>query len=251
MKKRIIPVVAAAILIAAASALIFMLTNSYLIDKEAADNIITIGNIKAEIEEGSFNESSTYPLDAGTVVDKSPSVKNTGVNDEYVFLKVTVPKKEVTFLQEDGVNKGKKDGVKRKAELFKMLTDSDGTAISGTDISFSYHANASDKAGWLLIKRDTSGADSDTFIFGYNKKLKAGSDGSGESTVTLFDKVQLKSFIDEELTGNEAGLTVDVKCAALQADNLEITGLSDSYDGYLTEPQIRDIYSIVYNKQVM
>ena len=221
------------------------MTTSYLIDIETADNIITIGNVEASIDESPFDPESVYPADAGTVIEKAPKVKNTGINDEYVFLTVEVPKKKVTFLLESGANTGKKDSGTnpRKAQIFKVL--SGGGIIdnlSGSDVTFSYHGYFNSLPGWYLVDSNTTGADFDVYTFGYNKKLS-----SNEESIVLFDKIQLKSFIDEEL-GSSNNLSINVKAYAIQADNLN---LSTSPGDYLTDGvngQIKEIYNIVKNK---
>lgn len=262
MKKRNIFIITLAVCLTVASVFTILMTNSYLIDVETADNVITIGNVQTSLSEGSFNTSSTYSLAAGTVVSKSPKVKNTGINDEYVFLRVTVPKRNVTLLQESGAVKGKMIAPKpENPEVFRILTDSNGTKLTNTDnpsisndvIDFTIHKSDVSTAGWKLISftSGTSGTNYNTYIFGYNKKLKAAKNGSAaEETVTLFDKVQLKSFIDEELSGdgstslNDKNLVINIKAIAIQADDLGIDGLGE----YLTDEQINTIYGIVNNK---
>lgn len=261
MKKRKMMIIIMAVCLTVASVFTILMTNSYLIDVETADNVITIGNVQTSLSEGSFNTDSTYSLAAGTVVSKSPKVKNTGINDEYVFLKVTVPKRNVTLLQESGVDKGKKiDPKPDNPEVFRILTESNGTKLTNTDnasisndVDFTIHKSAESTAGWKLISftSGTSGTNYNTYIFGYNKKLKAAKNGSAaEETVTLFDKVQLKSFIDEELSGNgntslnDKNLVINIKAIAIQADDLGIDGLGE----YLTDEQINTIYGIVNNK---
>ena len=242
-KKTIITI---AMLCGAIMVLLFVcFTSAYLIDKETADNVITIGEVKVAIDEGDFDSSKTYSAVAGTILPKSPKVQNTGINDEYVFLTVSVPKEEVTFLNETGSNTGKKDGTKRTAEIFKLLTDTNGTPISGGDVDvvFYYHAGTTTVEGWKYLGFSTSNSNN-VYSFGYNKKLKP-----GQESVTIFDKIQLKSFIDEEL--NNTTESVYVRAYGIQSDKLNISGVADTYDGILTDQNIQDIYKILINKQVM
>ena len=261
MKKRtILPLIA--LCSAFALMLTFSLTSSYLMDKETADNIITIGDVQVSIEESDFDPNSSHPAAAGTVIPKSPKVTNTGTNDEYVFLEIDVPKKNVTLLCEsDGVPTGKTRGQKinnepSDDEIFKILvsTDTDNSRITGysePNKVFSYHSGSSDSTGrdgWYYIFSETSEITIDSkkytkYIFGYNKKL-----AKGQSTKTLFDKVQLKSFIDAELTGTDANVDIKVKAYGIQADEI---GINPETNGYLTSENAGKILTILKNKQVM
>ena len=93
-----------------------------------------------------------------------------------------------------------------------------------------------------MVDSNTTNADFDAYTFGYNKKL-----APNEESIVLFDKIQLKSFIDEEL-GSDNILSITVKAYAIQADNLNLT---TSPGAYLTDGdngQIKEIYNIVKNK---
>ena len=219
------------------------MTTSYLMDFEVADNIITIGNVEASIDESPFTSGSFPSAAAGTVIGKAPKVKNTGKNDEYVFLTITVPKKNATFLIESGTDRGKKDSGTnpRNAQIFKVLTNGSGTigSLSGTDVTFEYHNYVVNTPGWYFLGQSL-GSDSDVYTFGYNKKL-----APNETSVALFDKIQMKSIIDTNVSG---AVSVLVNAYAIQADNLNLSGTSGTAS-YLTEAQITELYGIVTRKK--
>ena len=68
------------------------------------------------------------------------------------------------------------------------------------------------------LSSDTTGSDYDLYVFGYNKKMLP-----ADETVTLFDKVQLKSFI-------------------LRGTNVDFT------KAHYSAADLNEIYSIVRNK---
>ena len=225
------------------------LTTSYLTDREIAYNIVTIGNVEVTIDETPFDPTSSYPADAGTVIGKAPKLKNEGTTDEYVFIKVSVPKKTVTFLDE---TTGKKDGNTnpRTGEIFKLLTNDTGTKLIKdiddtdlTDVTFYYHKGDNSVDGWYLVDTATAtvnSVDYNVYTFGYNKKLKP-----GDSTKTLFDKIQLKSIIDTEVKGD---VSIQVGAYAIQSDELNLSGIANDYDGLLSTTNVETIYNIVKNK---
>ena len=240
-----------------ATAFIFsfiMTTSSYLIDVSSADNIITIGNVDLEIHEDGYEDSQLVV--PGKKIDKAPSIKNTGTKDEYVFIKLSVPKAEVTLLYEEDVevngtvehSQGTKIDEKAVKELFKIIAENEDkknniTENSPPDIVISYNkgntVSPTKTDGWLYLEKDFTGTDFDDYYFGYNKKLVVGA-----STETLFDKVQLKSFIEAE---SEGGKQIKITAFGIQADNLGIDGLGEDF---LNDGQIRTIYDIVKNGKV-
>lgn len=272
MKKRRIVFSAVAVFVTIVAVFITRLTISYLMDYERADNIITIGKVEVSLDEGDFPENSIVAV--GGTLTKAPTVTNTGINDEYVFLSVAVPKKEVTLLYEDTVtgtsphNEGEKISNAEKVEIFKVIADGALVTNNGNvdivpdssdpkKIVFSFHKGSNSVAGWEYLNTftDSCSEDYDIYYFGYNKKLLAEGNADQKTTNTLFDKIQLKSFIDEELsgsyenaTGDGAKVTVIVKAYGIQADELGIDGLPGN-DDFLTNEQLGKILTIVKNKQ--
>ena len=279
----------------------FGATVSYLTDYERKDNVVTIGDVKIEIDEGKYEDSSTVA--AGSTLPKAPSIKNKGINDAYVFFRVAIPKKSVTLLYEQNVYDNNniltyKEGTKydgfpetNGSEIFKTIAEgkdtesvkytgynSSGTFLTAPSVIVGYNKgtydnsnNANSKAGWVYLgseqnkeisgdtSGDTSGQKYDFYWFGYNKKLvPTPSDAAANAvppqnywTTTLFDNIQLKSFIDEELitTGNkkeDVDVKVLVDAYGIQADNLFIDGLEDDI---LSDAHVKEIFDIVQRKR--
>ncbi len=258
--KRLIPVAAVVLLLGILLA--FGLTSAYLTDKDIASNVVTIGKVSLELDEGSFVDSSV--IAAGQSLVKAPSLKNTGTVDEYVFISVAVPKKTVTLLYEDstaGENAHRKGtkiyGEPREDEIFRMIAEGGNVAeIEGNDnasVALTYHAGTASAEGWVSLntfntEKVTDGVRYKIYYFGYNKRLAA--EGNAE-TVTLFDRIQLKSFIDEELTNEnreDTPVTVKISAYGIQADKLGIDGLPAG-DGYLTKQQLSEVFGVVMRKQ--
>ncbi len=116
------------------------------------------------------------------------------------------------------------------------------TSVSGRDIDFTYHSGSDTGEGadgWVLLTSDTTGSDYDLYVFGYNKKMLP-----ADETVTLFDKVQLKSFIDGE---KKDGVTIGVKGYGIQGNYLRGTNV-DFTKAHYSAADLNEIYSIVRNK---
>lgn len=332
--KIIVPVVAVCLTIAVL--LTFRLSLAYLMDAEVKDNIITIGNVNLELTE---DEDSSHPYEdsklvaAGDSIVKAPALTNTGTEDEYVFLRIAVPVKNVTLLYEktetitqEGVpTVTHKEGAKvshtaeqshyvseptsdKKTyeEIYRMIatgesgtpaTVADVLATTDTDpknepcLSFGYNVGKETvttvegesavttpgKQGWVYLKRELNQeikiknpADSNAevtkhynvYYFGYNRRLKYDRNQTvQDKTVPLFDRVQLKSFIDEELipsanqppNKSNQDTYILVRAYGIQADSLD-RAVSDNdldkipRDAYLTQTQLQEIFGIVERK---
>lgn len=249
MKKRRILIIAAAAACAVTLVVVGVI-RGYFTEVEVKENKITIGNISINLTEGSFDPETTYPVVPGSVVEKAPKIANDGNRDEFVLMTVTVPKAQVTLLDESGSNKGNpKTGLDSIQQLFRLVAEQTDPntvlqvpTVSGRDIDFTYHSGSDTGEGadgWVLLTSDTTGSDYDLYVFGYNKKMLP-----ADETVTLFDKVQLKSFIDGE---KKDGVTIGVKGYGIQADYLRGTNV-DFTKAHYSAADLNEIYSIVRNK---
>ena len=249
MKKRRILIIAAAAACAVTLVVVGVI-RAYFTEVEVKENKITIGNISINLTEGDFDPDTTYPVVPGSVVEKAPKIANDGNRDEFVLMTVTVPKAQVTLLDESGSNKGNpKTGLDSIQQLFRLVAEQTDPntvlqvpTISGRDIDFTYHSGSDTGEGadgWVLLTSDTTGSDYDLYVFGYNKKMLP-----ADETVTLFDKVQLKSFIDGE---KKDGVTIGVKGYGIQADYLRGTNV-DFTKAHYSAADLNEIYSIVRNK---
>ena len=275
--KIILPVLAACLAVAV---LTLCLTTSYLKDVEQAENVITIGKVSLELTEGGFNPESSYVVAAGGTLDKAPKITNNGKNDEYVFIKLSIPKKPVDLLADkastingteysEGAKITLPDGM-TNVELFRTIaggvtggaqstpvkyTDKTGYVPPIYEIKYNAGDTTDDKSieGWVFLKvvydRTEGTGDApktyDDYYFGYNKRLAAVTGtATKKSTITLFDKIQLKSIIDTTAIENQ---TVKVVAYGIQADEL---GLSlPAGNTLLSNAQVESVFKIVENKQ--
>ena len=248
--------------VSAALLLLIGLTNAYLIDRETKDNVITIGEVSVSLNEEPFDPTETPVVVPGSLVGKAPRLINDGNQDEFVFLRIAVPKAQVTLLYEQTEGDNRKgtprtDPAQQLQEIFRLIADPTSQAVTPVpdpdsgpsyDVQFTYHSGTSSAEGWVLLERDLSGEDEDVYTFGYNKRMSP-----GDETSTLFDTVQLKSFIDgeairrgEDVPEGEGALqTISVYYYGIQADYLpDIDPDADILD----ETALQTVLAIVKNK---
>ena len=212
-KKLMITLTAAALVLTASAGG----TLAYLTDTESHPNTFTVGDVKADLIEPGYDTTDEDENDIpdkyenmlpNQMLPKDPAVTNSGDNDAVIFLKVTVPVKNVTAVAFDGTK-----GDKKAQEIFylKNAADKQNTL-----------ANSFNTTNWTELTAKESGTDmkgsTRTYVFGYKKVLKP-----GETTDNLFDKIQLKNIAENEITAGTAQ-TVDVEAYAIQASQLMTGG---------------------------
>lgn len=166
--------------------------SAYFTDTDSKTNTFTVGSVKQELTEPNWNETNGKDMTPGKEVEKNPTVKNTGVNDQYVFMTVEVPTAEVTTVDAEGNKAARKE----KKELFTYTTN----------------------AGWTELKSNT-GTDSVTHVYYYGAGAALTKLTKDASTPALFDKVTFINIVEDNgtLTGNK---NIVINSYGIQSDNL-------------------------------
>ena len=252
---------------------------AYLTDNEAHTNTVQVsGNIRIDLVEEHWNTTDTnsngVPDDAERTVPnqeipKDPKVINTGENPTYVFLRMTVPVKDVTRVTDNGTLV-KKDGVSTAAispasgnngpkyhepqELFFFKRDSDATSLHENHF---YTPNDGSAPGWIRLdgrEYNTETASTSpyaykednacevgqaVYVFGYNTVL-----APGVETTQLYDLIQIKNIIENEVASDQIQ-NIKLEAFGIQSDNiLKSDGTPMSTQGYRTMAELTEIYDI-------
>lgn len=209
-------------------------TFAYLNDRKTADNVFTVGDVYLKIEEPNYPEQeSSRKMVAYSKVSKDPIIKNTGTNDEFVFMKVTVPLEEVTLIT-DGTK-----GEKQKQEIFNIISNDENKKTLTENPGFSYNSD------WLYIESQTSG-NTASYVFAYKKILLASVNTTADTinrveTEPLFDEVQLKGVLEGDILEN-ALENIKIEAYGIQSDNMY--GVPDLNVDSPTDDQLKEIYNI-------
>ena len=237
---------------------------AYLTDSETADNTFTMGDVSIESLEPNWPGNDSDPVKdvvPNKEIAKDPQVDNKGANDAIVFITVDSPMEKITVINDNGtvataksVNelfwfKDAADAVSTHANNFdagwqeltakemyvKIAGDGTETKVEAADLATTYDAMA---ATDTLVKR---------YVFGYKQAIQGSTthDGSAQTaenkkTTPLFDKVQLKNVLENEV--DKAAEKVTVRSYAIQASQI----LEDSTDiaATLNEANLGKIYDI-------
>lgn len=186
---------------------------AYFTDVDSAKNKIEIGNVHIDLDEPLWDSTPDTDSDGipdtadkivpGQTIPKDPRITNTGKNDAYVYLTVSVPKANVFTANIDGTLKNN-----GKASITQL---------------FNYAVND----GWKLMSTDTSAADKNVYVYGYEKSIKA-----GDVTSTLFDSVTFVNVIEGQGLEDNV-LDIDIDASAIQAG--ETGTMEEAYQKFLNQ----------------
>jgi len=220
-------------------------TLAYLTDSEQQVNTFTVGDVKTELEEPNWHPENARNMVPFQVVPKDPQIENTGENPEIVFMKVTVPVRKVTKVEENGT----KDPQGQKSQEIVYLQKS-GT-LQGTHEN-AFNTQTGDNGTWIELTDketntdyatvDATGSGTRTYVFAYNKRL-----AKGTKTSTLFDQIQLKSVIENEIASG-TNCDVLVEAFAIQADNVMKNGTALNTSGEISAADLAYIYDAFVNQ---
>ena len=192
--------IAASILAAMLATTAVVGTTAYFTDHPSKVNTFTVGSVETELhEDGWFEEDpdgdgtsdEAINITPGKTITKDPSIKNTGANDAYVYLKVTVPMASVVTVDAQGNRQPEAN-----TQLFTYTADSNWTLMSTT-----YDTGS------------VSTAKSVDYVYAYNTALTA-----GEETTSLFETVTFANIIEGEIDPSTE-LDVKVGSMSIQADD--------------------------------
>lgn len=156
--------------------------SAYLTDYDKADNQFTVGKVEIELEEPGWKQEEHTKIEPGKEIEKDPQIQNTGVNDAFVYMEVTVPMADVMAADEEGNRLNKK-----MQELFTFTA----------------------KENWSLIdkkKKETVAV----YVYAYDKILKP-----EQTTEPLFDMVKFLNIIEGQLDTQQ--ISIPVRAYAIQS----------------------------------
>lgn len=196
--------------------------SAYLTDTDTATNQFVVGQVKIELKEPSW-ESAT-DLDGNGIPDyaenvvpndtiqKDPQIKNIGNNSAYVYLKVTVPVKNVVVANNDGTLLN--EGNPTNTQLFTYNINNDWKEIVSARKE---NLNSSNEV------------ESYTYVYYYNKAL-----GGNETTTALFNTVTFANLVEGQ--AELGSYQIDLNAYAIQSENLPNgTTIEGAYAIYMNQ----------------
>lgn len=151
--------------------------SAYFTSTDNAENTWTVGNVEIDLQEpgyDQFNPEESKGMTPNEVIHKDPKIRNTGSNDAYVFMKVSIPKANVAVATQDGT--------KQEAQLQEL---------------FDYTINN----GWVKVAENTSAADKNTYVFAYGTDTVCTALAKDDFTSVLFKNTETAGMAEAGTVG--------------------------------------------------
>ena len=155
--------------------------SAYLTDFDRVSNQFTVGKVDVELKEENWNPEDQKKIEPGKLIHKDPKISNTGMNDAFVYMEVSIPIAEVTAATDNGNRLEKKE-----QELFLFETQNNWTKLSSQRVE-----------------------NAQVYVYAYDKVLKP-----QETTEPLFESIKFLNVIEGQLDGQQ--LEVPVRAYAIQ-----------------------------------
>ena len=185
--------------------------SAYLTDYEKVSNEFTVGNVDIELKEPEWKPEENKKIEPSKVIHKDPQITNTGTNDAFVYMEVSIPMANVEAAAENGERLGKK-----VQELFYFEA----------------------KDSWMQLSVQNAESRR-TYTYAYTKILKP-----QETSEALFDTVKFLNLIEGQLDGQT--FEIPVRAYAIQtsytggsSDNLS-EQIKAAYEKYVNQNKNQD-----------
>lgn len=185
--------------------------SAYLTDYEKVSNEFTVGKVDIELKEPEWKLEENKKIEPSKVIHKDPQITNTGTNDAFVYMEVSIPMANVEAAAENGERLGKK-----VQELFYFEA----------------------KDSWMQLSVQNTESRR-TYTYAYKKILKP-----QETSEALFDTVKFLNLIEGQLDGQT--FEIPVRAYAIQtsytggsSDNLS-EQIKAAYEKYVNQNKNQD-----------
>lgn len=196
---------------------------AYFTDGDTATNTFTVGKVSLDLQEPDWvPPTEIVPQQE---FEKDPQIKNDGLNEEFVFLKVTIPYANVVTANEDGTKNTSADTELFSYDLNKGWTEIEAKRVKDTTTKTVTHLYA--YTGDYVTTMEPLAVD--------------------ETTPTLFDHVRFANIVeDQQIEATTLNIIVDA--FGIQTTNLNDGKASldgDNGDGVVS-PQ--EVWAIIENQ---
>ena len=176
---------------------------AYFSDSATATNTFTVGKVKITLTEPTWTSTGAAKAAhvlSNQLIEKDPTITNSGENDAYVFIKVTIPKETIVVEAQDGSGSATTG---TEQPLFDLIDSAGAVGVN---------------SGWeLMTTTQVTGATE--YIYSYSSSNTMTALAKNASTPALFTKIRFAN-VQENWGVENTTKTVEVTGYAIQTENL-------------------------------
>lgn len=181
--------------------------SAYFTATDTATNKFNVEEVDTKLDEPGYTDGQK--VTPNETIVKDPTVENTGNTDQYVFLSVKVPFKNIVTAELDGTRNAAAD-----TELFVW-----NTAEAGTINTLKGDNGGKVNTGWTLIKTIV-GAEDVEYIYAWGSATEMTKLAAGGKTAPLFNSVTMCNAIEGQGLEN-SDVLIDINLYAIQTEDLD------------------------------
>lgn len=201
---------------------------AYFTDTDSETNTFTVGKVTIDQDEPNYpgnDTDKTTNITPNEVIPKDPTITNTGINDAFVFMTVTVPCADVVTANQEGVKEAK--GVK---DLFSYTVNS-GWVQVGNKLDVK-------SGGYTVAHR---------YLYAWGDASKCTALTAGSKTKALFDNVTMINLIEGQTYPDGSPIETSTNNILIQSYAIQTEDLNGHDGNAKTAPA--DVWAIIDNQR--
>ena len=203
---------------------------AYFTDGDTVTNEFTVGSISLDLTETKWVDGSGDDITPLKTVLKNPAIYNDGINEEYVFLEISVPYDTFRIAKADGTLES------------QTAVSQDLFVLNG--LQSNLDSKVWTQVGQSEITTDANGNKFQKYVYAYtNKKSVMSAVAPGTATAELFTSITMKNVVEDQiLDGRKADIVINDY--GIQTNNLGGV-IGDTTNKSTNVPE--EVWSIVKN----
>ena len=236
-KKKIKGVFRKVLAFAIVGCLAFAGISAYFTDADTTTNTFTVGKVSLDLQEPNWVGDKTgdaKDITPNQETAKDPQVKNDGVNEEFVFVTVSIPYANVKTALQDGTVRAAEN-----TQLYSLLNTSGAVGINSGWYLMGYLDNTENISATPVFRDDGTVV----HLYAYGTKTVMTALAADATTAPVFNKVRFANVVEDQGL-EQTDLDIVVSAYGIQTTNINDAIGTGNVDGK-TAPT--DVWTVVQN----
>ena len=203
---------------------------AYFTDGDTVTNEFTVGSISLDLTETDWVDGSGDDITPLKTVLKNPAIYNDGINDEFVFIEISVPYDTFKTAKADGTLETQ-TAVSQDLFVLNGLQENLDTKVWT-------------QVGDSVIFKDAEGNQFQKYVYAYtNKTSKMAALNPSKATAELFTSITMKNVVEDQIL-DARNAEIIINAYGIQTNNLG-GAIGDTTNSGTTDPA--EVWSIIVN----